>query len=230
MQKPPLSINLIYYEILIVQLQNILTTSCDQLGLVLSDEQQQKLLQYVEELNKWNKTYNLTAIRDRDEMMKRHVVDALSVVSHVQDCSPKSLADIGTGGGVPGVILAIVLPHLELDLVESIGKKCRFLRNVIQLLNLSNVNVRQQRVEEWQPDSPRDVIISRAFASLANFTAITKHLGDNNTHWLAMKSAFTSEEELELSASFMLIENRKLIVPFEEAERRLLVLKRTELK
>ncbi len=207
-------------------LTNILTAGCEQLKLSLSEEQKGQLLRYVQELAKWNKTYNLTALREPSDMMRRHVIDALSVVPHVREFSPQTLADIGTGGGVPGVILAIVFPELEVDLVESIGKKCRFLRYVVQQLGLPRVSVRQQRVEDWQPDVPRSIVICRAFTSLENFTTITQHLGDSHTHWLAMKSAHTKEEEAALPANFILTENRVLQVPFETAERRLLILNR----
>lgn len=207
-------------------LHTVLSQACDTLGIALNEHQQQQLVRYVEELAKWNKTYNLTAIREPDEMMKRHVVDALSVVPHVQALAPKTLADIGTGGGIPGIVLAIMLPQLTVDLVESIGKKCRFLRHITQQLSLPHVSVRQQRVEDWQPETPRCIVICRAFTSLENFTTITQHLGDVQTHWLAMKSAHTADEEAALPAHFTLTENRLLTVPFETAERRLLVLKR----
>lgn len=204
----------------------VLDSGCQQLGLTLTQAQSQQLIDYTLLLEKWNKTYNLTAIRDAETMMKRHVVDALSVVERVRVQHPQTLADIGTGGGVPGVILAIVMPELQVFLVESIGKKCRFLRHVVTELGLqANVQVVQVRVESWQPHAPLSVVICRAFTSLANFTTITRHLGDVNTVWLAMKAAETADEESDLPADFTLQPPIALTVPFETAKRQLLVVR-----
>ncbi len=207
-------------------LQNILSQATNELGINLTSEQVESLINYAVELEKWNKTYNLTAIRSLDDIVKRHLVDALSVVPYIKSLSAQSLADIGTGGGVPGVVLAIVFPELHIDLVESIGKKCRFLRHIVAKLKLDDrVLVRQVRVESWQVEDAIDIIICRAFTSLENFTTITRHLGGVDSYWLAMKSAYTDEEESQLSSDFKLIEKNHLVVPFEEAERYLLVLK-----
>lgn len=210
------------------ELSVILQAGCQQLNLELSKQQQQQLLLYVEILNQWNKTYNLTAVRQPQEMIKRHVLDALSVIKNIQNIPHQSIADIGTGGGVPGIILAIVFPNSQIYLVESIGKKCRFLRHAITQLQLNNVNVIQQRVEQWQPQQALTIIICRAFTSLANFTTITQHLGNTKTQWLAMKSAYTAEEEQQLSAAFSLTQNVRLTVPFEVAQRHLLIFNLTE--
>lgn len=208
------------------RLHDLLTNACEELDLYLTDSQREQLVVYTQTLEKWNKTYNLTAIRNVEDMMKRHVVDALSVVPTLQALSPKRLADIGTGGGVPGVVLAIVLPTLHVDLVESIGKKCRFLRHVINQLSLNQrVAVRQTRVEAWVPDSEVDVIICRAFTSLANFITITRHLGGKHAYWLAMKSAHTADEEKALPGDFEISRNVVLIVPYEAAARHLLIIR-----
>lgn len=208
-------------------LAKLLASGCKQLSLALTEAQTQQLLDYTAALEKWNKTYNLTAVRDTESMMKRHVLDALSVVASVRKQQPKTLADIGTGGGVPGIILAIALPDLQVFLIESIGKKCRFLRHIVSELGLqTRVNVVQSRVERWQPDAPLSAIICRAFTSLDNFTTITRHLGDEQTVWWAMKSAYTEAEERELASDFVLHNNLTLHVPFETAERHLLVLRR----
>lgn len=208
-------------------LENTLSQAADKLGITLSEQQQQQLIHYATELEKWNKTYNLTAVRELDDIVKRHVIDALSVVPHVERLSAKTLADIGSGGGIPGIILAIVFPKLQVDLVESIGKKCRFLRHVTAQLGLAErVTIQQKRVETWQVSTPRCIIICRAFTSLENFTTITQHLGDQNSHWLAMKSAYTADEEEALPDDFELKANYRLLVPFETAERHLLLLQR----
>lgn len=207
------------------QLTLLLTAGCNELSLSPTVEQREQLVAYTTELHKWNKTYNLTAVRTLDDIMKRHIFDALSVLTQVQSYHPKHIADIGTGGGIPGVILAIMLPEAHIYLVESIGKKCRFLRHVVAQLGLSSrITVVQQRVEQWQPNEPMTVIICRAFTSLENFTKITQHLGDKNSAWLAMKSAHTEQEIAELPKQFMLQDNITLNVPYETAGRHLLVL------
>ena len=208
-------------------LQNILSQACNELGITLSKIQENQIIAYVEELEKWNKVYNLTAIKNREEIMKRHVIDALSIYPHIQRLLPSSLADIGTGGGVPGIILSIMFPNLPIDLVESIGKKCRFLRHIIHKLSLpSHVVVQQKRVQDWQPETIKSILICRAFTSLENFITTTQHLGNNKTYWLAMKSAHTTEEEKSLPNNYTLVDNRQLTVPFEVAKRHLITLKR----
>ncbi len=210
-------------------LVNILQSGCEALALPLSTAQQEQLITYALALEKWNKTYNLTAVRDIESILKRHVLDALSVVKSVDSYSPKTLADIGTGGGVPGVILAIMLPQLQVYLVESVGKKCRFLRHVTTLLGLSDrVLVVQQRVEAWQPQAPLSLVICRAFTSLENFVTITRHLGNADTVWLAMKADNTAAEVAQLPDDFSVAEKSRLSVPFESAARYLLVLKRED--
>ncbi len=210
-------------------LLSILNSGCQQLDLTLSEAQMAQLLDYVRLMEKWNKTYNLTAVRDAEDMMKRHVLDALSVVGAVAKHSPTTLADIGTGGGIPGVILAVVFPDLRVYLVESIGKKCRFLRYVVSALGLSErVNIVQQRVEQWQLPEPLSIVICRAFTSLDNFTTITQHLGDEATRWLAMKADNTGDEVAQLSNAFILKEDEVLRVPFEQAERHLLTLQKVK--
>lgn len=208
------------------KLKQILQEGCQQLNIVLTEVQIEQLIRYTQELEKWNKTYNLTAVRDIEAMMKRHVLDALSVVKSVERYSPTTLADIGTGGGIPGVVLAIVLPDLRVYLVESIGKKCRFLRHVTTVLGLSaRVEVVQQRVEAWQVDFSLSIVICRAFTSLENFTTITRHLGDSETVWLAMKADNTEAETEQLPKDFTVVNNEALNVPFESAGRHVLTLK-----
>lgn len=211
----------------IIHLKQILQDGCEQLDVALTETQIGQLLRYTQELEKWNKTYNLTAVRDSEAMMKRHVVDALSVAKSVEAIKPKSLADIGTGGGIPGVILAIVFPELRVYLVESIGKKCRFLRHVTTVLGLAErVDIIQQRVEAWQVDAPLSIVICRAFTALENFVTITRHLGDEQTIWLAMKADNTEGEVQALPSDFATTHDEILDVPFEKAGRHLLTLRK----
>lgn len=211
----------------VTQLSAVLHQASERLGLLLSATQAQQLIDYAVLFHRWNQTYNLSAVRHIDGIIKRHVIDALSVVSSIQALKPQRLADIGSGGGVPGIVLAIVCPELSVYLVESIGKKCRFLRYACQTLGLhERVTVLTQRVESWQVDKPIDVIICRAFTSLSNFTTITEHLGDQASYWLAMKSAYIDDEIEQLQDPFHVVANHVLDVPFESAQRHLLVIQR----
>lgn len=207
-----------------------------ELGLELDKAKVEQLLTYAYELEKWNKTYNLSAVRDATDIVKRHVIDALSVLPAIASLLAQrpvtqqsaAIADIGSGGGVPGVVLAIAMPNTDVYLLESVGKKCRFLRHIVHKLGLSpRVAVIQQRVENWQPETPPTIIICRAFTSLANFTTITRHLAMAETTWLAMKSANTATEEAELSPDFTITDNQLLNVPYETAARHLLSIKQT---
>lgn len=208
-------------------LEDLLAKGCDALHLSLTPTQTQQLISYIQTLHQWNQAYNLTAVRQIEVMMQRHVIDSLSILKSVQSSHPKQIADIGSGAGIPGIVLAIMLPETEVFLIESIGKKCRFLRHVTTILALSErVQVIQQRVEQWQPEKPLSMIICRAFTALENFTKITQHLGDDSSTWLAMKTLPVKEEVQQLPENFILKEQITLTVPYEPARRCLLVLQR----
>ncbi len=197
-------------------------------GLNLSQEQIESLLIYANELEIWNKTYNLTAIKGVDSIINRHIFDSLSVVSKLKDNNIKRIADIGCGAGLPGIILAIAITELEVYLVESVEKKCRFLRHIIQKLNLSNrIFVISERVEKYQPNFYFEGIICRAFSSLETFVNITAHLGDKDSLWMAMKSEHTKDEELLIGkTNFEVKQNIKLVVESTDAKRHLILLKK----
>lgn len=142
-----------------------LSTGARQLGVELSPQQQEKLLGYLALLIKWNKAYNLTAVRDPDEMVSRHLLDSLSVMSFIHNDTQRWL-DVGSGGGMPGIPLAILHPHKQVTLLDSNGKKTRFLTQVKMELKLDNLQVIHSRVEEFQPAQPFCGIISRAFSSI----------------------------------------------------------------
>ncbi|MBU6415881.1 MAG: 16S rRNA (guanine(527)-N(7))-methyltransferase RsmG [Xanthomonadaceae bacterium] len=143
---------------------------------------QHKLLVYIDLLAKWNRTYNLTAVRDPGEMVSRHLLDSLAVLPYMHG---KSLADLGSGAGLPGIPLAIARPDVAVTLVESNGKKARFLREAVRSLPLSNVTVDQARVQD--AIGTFDTITARAFASLPNMLAWAGHLLAPNGRWLALK-------------------------------------------
>ncbi|MCE3046250.1 16S rRNA (guanine(527)-N(7))-methyltransferase RsmG [Legionella sp. 16cNR16C] len=161
-----------------------------QLGLSVSPE---PLLNYLLLLQKWNKAYNLTAIRDLPAMLSKHLLDSLAISPWLQ--GPR-LIDVGTGAGLPGIPLAIAHPHLQISLLDSNGKKIRFLQEVKRQLNLSNIEIIESRVENYKPATGFDTVISRAFSDLSQMISWTKHLLASDGIWLAMKGRYP---EIELS-------------------------------
>jgi 16S rRNA (guanine527-N7)-methyltransferase len=162
----------------------------------LTQSAQDKLTDYVSLLKKWNGVYNLTAIRDEGEMLTLHIADCLAIVPHFPDRG--TVLDVGTGGGLPGIVLAIVKPELRITLCDAVQKKCAFLLQVKGALNLSNVEVRHARVEDLRGEF--DIITSRAFADLSLMITLTRHLLAPAGKWLAMKAATASEEIAALPA------------------------------
>ena len=201
-----------------------LSTGARQLGLDLSAAQQEQLLAYLALLIKWNKAYNLTAVRDPDEMVSRHLIDSLSVMSFIH--SDRWL-DVGSGGGMPGIPLSILHPDKQVTVLDSNGKKTRFLTQVKLELKLDNLTVIHKRAEEFQPAQPFTGIISRAFSSMENFTNWTRHLGDTQTQWLAMKGLHPADELVALPADFKVDSEQALTVPGCQGQRHLLILRRT---
>ena len=197
-----------------------------ELGVELSGRQQEQLLAYLALLIKWNKAYNLTAVRDPDEMVSRHLLDSLSVVPQVAEAGDNWL-DVGSGGGMPGVPLAILFPGRRFTLLDSNGKKTRFLTQVKLELQLQNLEVVHSRVEAFTPAQPFSGICSRAFSSLADFANWTRHLGDGETRWLAMKGVQPDEELQALPDDFRLERTYELKVPGCQGQRHLLILRRT---
>jgi len=196
------------------------------LGVDLSDAQQEQLLAYLALLNKWNKAYNLTAVRDPAEMVSRHLLDSLSVAPHVEQSGSRWL-DVGSGGGMPGIPLAILFPERRFTLLDSNGKKTRFLTQVKLELKLDNVDVVHSRVEQFEPEQAFTGITSRAFSSLADFANWTRHLGNSDTYWLAMKGVQPDDELQALPADFQLARCLVLKVPGCQGQRHLLILRRT---
>jgi len=197
-----------------------------ELGVELSEQQHEQLLAYLALLIKWNKAYNLTAVRNPDEMVSRHLLDSLSVVPFVAEAGDNWL-DVGSGGGMPGIPLAILFPERQFTLLDSNGKKTRFLTQVKLELKLANLQVIHSRVEEFQPEQPFSGICSRAFSALADFSNWTRHLGDVNTQWLAMKGVHPDDELQALPADFRLTATHVLKVPGCQGQRHLLILRRS---
>ncbi len=201
-----------------------LSTGARQLGVNLTETQHQQLLGYLALLIKWNKAYNLTAVRNPDEMVSRHLLDSLSVMSFVEN---GRWLDVGSGGGMPGIPLAILFPESQVTCLDSNGKKTRFLTQVKLELKLNNLQVIHSRVEEYQPELAFNGIVSRAFSSMENFTNWTRHLGDSETRWLAMKGVHPADELVALPSDFRLDGEHALTVPGCQGQRHLLILRRT---
>lgn len=197
-----------------------------ELGVELSVQQHEQLLAYLALLIKWNKAYNLTAVRDPNEMVSRHLLDSLSVVPFVTEAGDNWL-DVGSGGGMPGIPLAILFPERQFTLLDSNGKKTRFLTQVKLELKLANLQVIHSRVEEFRPEQPFSGICSRAFSSLEDFSNWTRHLGDGSTQWLAMKGVHPDDELQALPADFRLTATHVLKVPGCQGQRHLLILRRS---
>lgn len=197
-----------------------------QLGVELNDLQQQQLLAYLALLIKWNQAYNLTAVRNPDEMVSRHLLDSLSLVPFVVEAGDNWL-DVGSGGGMPGIPLAILFPERRFTTLDSNGKKTRFQTQVKLELKLANLEVVHSRVENFQPAQPFAGIVSRAFSSLADFAHWTRHLGDTETCWLAMKGQYPHDELAALPADFRVEAEHVLQVPGCQGQRHLLILRRS---
>jgi len=169
-----------------------LATGIAEMGLQVSPGKQQSLLDYLALLAKWNKVYNLTAVRDPKEMVTLHLLDSLSVLSYVNG---KNLLDVGSGGGLPGIVLAICLPEMQVTTIDTVQKKAIFMRQVKGELGLDNMQVINARVEEYEAE-PFEMIISRAFSDLDLFMALSQHLLAEDGRWLAMKGV-SPQQELE---------------------------------
>ena len=188
----------------------------------LRPEAQETLLAYLDLLAQWNRAYNLTAVRDGMEMVSRHLLDSLAVLPFVHG---GTLADLGSGAGLPGIPLAIARPDLAITLIESNGKKARFLREAVRTLPLPNVTVREARVQDAAGHF--DTVTARAFASLAGMLAWGGHLLADDGRWLAMKGRIDPDEIAAVPEGFRLVAVHPLEVPGIDGERHLVELART---
>lgn len=201
----------------------LLAAGVAEMGLAVSRETQEKLLVYVALLHKWNKVYNLTAVRDPLEMVTLHLLDSLSVLPYIK---AQNLLDVGSGGGLPGIVLAICLPQLQVTTIDAVQKKAIFMRQAKGELGLDNLTVVHARVESYQPAEKFETIISRAFSELSLFIKLTQHLIAENGQWLAMKGAVPHHEFERSEFEVLGIKPSKIIpltVAALEAERHLVV-------
>ena len=201
--------------------RDLLVEGLHRMSLNLSDQMINQLMAYLNLIEKWNRVYNLTAIRERDEMIKLHFLDSLSILNHVE---MEHVLDVGSGAGFPGIVLAITKPELKVTVMDSVNKKTTFMQQVKSELSLTNLNVVNARVEEYQPTILFDGVITRAFSSIQNMLLMTQHTLQKNGAWLAMKSKDVKEELEALDQNqYTLI---SLEVPFINAERYLVKLKK----
>ncbi|OYU82374.1 MAG: 16S rRNA (guanine(527)-N(7))-methyltransferase RsmG [Burkholderiales bacterium PBB5] len=207
-----------------------LQQAADQLGLNLNEQHLDRLMAYLGLLQRWNKVYNLTALRDPDEMLSHHLVDCLAVLPALRALAargsanvasvPLRILDVGSGGGLPGVVLAAIQPDWQVACVDTVAKKATFIRQVAAELRLPNLQGLHARVENLAPEAGRyDVITSRAFASLPDFTALTRHLLAEQGVWMAMKGKLPAEEQAALPAEVQVFHVEQLQVPGLDAQR-----------
>jgi len=197
------------------------------LDFTISDVQKNQLLALVAALNKWNKAYNLTSVRDPKEMLSKHIMDSLVVSPYLQG---ESFIDVGTGPGLPGLPLAIINPDKQFVLLDSLGKRIRFIRQVVFELGLKNVTAVQSRVEDFQPDLPFSGVLSRAFASLTDMLHWCGHLTDENGGFFALKGQLTQALDETVPEGFKIDSIQSLSVPGLEGERHLVIINKLNTK
>jgi 16S rRNA (guanine527-N7)-methyltransferase len=195
------------------------------MGLKLEHGEQQRLLDYLALLARWNRTFNLTAIRDPDEMVSRQLLDSLSILPLIQG---PSVLDVGTGAGLPGIPLAITRPDFHFVLLDSNGKKTRFVRQAKMELGLENVAVVQERVESWRPQERFDTVTARAFAALPKMIDLTAGLLRESGLLLAMKGLLPWDEIEQIRAKGMVVESVALEVPGVSGEYHAILCSRVE--
>lgn len=201
----------------------LLAQGLARLRLPLPPETQQKLLDYVTLVQKWNKVYNLTAVRGTDKILTHHLLDSLAVAPHI--AGVKTLLDVGSGAGLPGVPLALALPDVHVTLLDSNHKKAAFLQQTVIELKLGNAEVICARAEKLPPQQQYEVVVSRAFCALAEFVAQAGGLVAPGGTLLAMKGVLPEGEIAQLSGTFQLSRVKPLTVPGLDAERHLVFLK-----
>lgn len=198
-----------------------LESGLDRLGLEVTQQAIDSLLVYMTELKEWSGTYNLVAPGDRGFLLTRHILDSLAIAKWLK---PGNLLDIGTGAGLPGLPLAIIKPDMHVTLLDSAGKKIRFIRHVGRALKLENISPLNQRVEEPVTTGPFANITSRAFASLGQFAEAARSVAEKDTQLMAMKGAYPGQELDELPDWVNVLSVEALTVPYLHAERHLVLM------
>lgn len=202
------------------QLESLISDS----SLSVTDQQVSQLIQYVELLNKWNKAYNLTSVRDPQDMLVKHIMDSLMVGEVLNG---DNFIDVGTGPGLPGIPLAILYPERNFVLLDSLGKRITFLRQVVFQLKLTNVTPVLSRVEKYLPEQPFDGVLSRAFASLNDMVTWCEHLVAEETgRFFALKGQFPQDEIAQLPNHIKMVDSYQISVPKLTGERHVIELKK----
>ncbi len=207
-------------------LSHKLQEGLESLGLSLAENQKELLIKYLALLVQWNATYNLTSVRDPTDMLTLHILDSLSIVDLVLGTEALDVLDVGTGAGLPGVPLAIALPRLSIRLVDAVAKKISFLQQVKTALQLPNIIPQHARIEALTLAEKPTVIVSRAYANLTKMILSVNHLADRSTTIIAMKGIIPSDELGALPAPWHVTDLRVLDVPFVDAHRCAVVLRR----
>lgn len=206
------------------QLRGGLTRLIAKTALTVTDRQVDQLIELVLMLNKWNKAYNLTSVRDPRQMLVRHIMDSILVAPYVNG---EYIADVGTGPGLPGLPLAIMHPSKHFVLIDSLGKRMNFIRQVVHQLGLTNVSVVQSRVEAYQPDRTFDSVLSRAFASLADMVTWCHHLPSAQGQFVALKGQLDPQELQTIPSGYQIAATHRIEVPELDAERHVVIVKTT---
>lgn len=194
----------------------------DRLELTLSAPACEQLRAFAALLKKWNRVYNLTSIRDAEQVLTHHLLDSLAVLPHLDGIT--TVADVGSGGGLPGIPLSIASPRLVISSIETVNKKASFQQQAKIELGLSSFTVINDRVENVRPQQPFDAVISRAFSELSDFVTLTSHLLRPGGRFFAMKGVYPHDEIERLPPAFRVVEVRQLSVPGLDAERHLIIL------
>ena len=198
-----------------------LTSGAAKLGITLDEDAAGKLLAYLDLLYKWNKAYNLTAIRNEEEAIPRQLLDSLSILPFINE---DPLLDIGSGGGLPGIPIAICRPGQKVTLLDSNSKKTRFLNQARLELGLDNLQVVNERIEAWRPEIPPGIITSRAFTSLGQMLEWCRHLLSPETRLVAMKGQYPQQELDEIRERNLEIEIEQVSIPGIDAQRHIVII------
>ncbi|UPQ87976.1 16S rRNA (guanine(527)-N(7))-methyltransferase RsmG [Vibrio sinaloensis] len=208
------------------ELRSQLDTLIAQTELTVSEQQRDQLVGYVAMLDKWNKAYNLTSVRDPQDMLVKHIMDSIIVSTHLDG---ERFIDVGTGPGLPGIPLSIMNPDKQFVLLDSLGKRIRFIKQVLHELKIENVTPVQSRVEEYQPEDKFDGVLSRAFASMTDMVEWCHHLPKPSSGcFLALKGQLPQSEIEQLPQWCSVTDIKALNVPQLEGERHLVILSRKE--
>jgi 16S rRNA (guanine527-N7)-methyltransferase len=200
-------------------LLSLLRSKLQQTDIEVTEQQQNKLIDFILMMNKWNKAYNLTSVRDPQDMVLKHLLDSIVIAPYITE---KVYIDVGTGPGLPGIPLAILYPDKTFILLDSLGKRVRFMTQVAHELKITNIQPVQSRVEDYVSTLQIDGVLSRAFASLKDMLHWCQHLVNSSGNFMALKGQLSEQEINELPAEFILKEVIKLSVPGVEGDRHLI--------